>query len=187
MKNLIDAKGVDLFWEQPKALQTRFILVAGEDIYAKLDFNSGFSTSAEAATNEDRWTFKRVGLFSTRVIVRQAGSQVDFATYNPGWTGIQGKIHFATGCQYDWKVANFWASRYLLSSDNGLALITFLSGSREKNFASIFKQQAQVVIAPEAWQLKELPILVLLGWYIVILHIYDSSASATTASVAVLY
>ena len=186
VKNLMDAKGLDLYWEQPNALQTRFILVAGEDIYAKLDFHSGFSTSAEAAISEDRWTITRMGLFSTQVTVRRVGSEVELATFYPRWTGTEGKILFATGEQYHWRVANFWASKYLVSSENGLELITYISGSREKKFSNIFKQQARVIIAPEAWQLKDLPMLVFWGWYLVILHIEESSAVAVTTSVAVL-
>ncbi len=186
MKNLVDAKELDLFWEQPKLSQMRFILVAEEDIYAKLDFSSGFSTYALAATHDDEWTFKRVGFFSNRVIVRRAGSEIDLATYIPRWTGTEGALRFSTGEHYDWRVSNIWSSKYQLSTDNSQVLITYLSGSRNKKFSNLFKQQAQVIIDPKAWQLKDLSILIVLSWYLVILHYEDSSAVAVTASVAVL-
>ena len=186
MKNLVEAKGAVLFWEQPKAFQSRFLLIAGDDIYGELDFSSGFSTSAQAVSIEDRWIYKRVGLLSTRVIIRRAGSESDLAVYSPRWSGTAGEIRFTTGEQYQWRVDNFWASKYVLSGDDGLVMITYLSGSRDRKLSNIFKQQAQVVIASEAWQLSYLPILISLGWYLVILHIEDSSAVAVTASTAVL-
>ena len=182
MLPLMDAKDLELFWEQPNAWQRSFVLSSAEAIYAKLDFNSAFSTLADAMTEGEHWTFKRVGCFSTRVTVRRAGSKVDLATYYPNWTGSEGQIQFSNGELTTWRISNFWATKYSIRRENGIELFTYQSGLRNSKFTNLFKQQAQVIFCPEAWQIKELPILILLGWYLVILQQEDSATVAVVAA-----
>jgi hypothetical protein len=182
MLPLMNAKDFELFWEQPNGWQRSFVLSSGEAIYAKLDFNSEFSTLADAITEGKHWTFKRIGCFSTWVSVRWAGSKVDLATYHPNWTGSQGQIQFSSDKLYTWRISNFWGTRYSINREDGLELIAYQSGSRTWKFTNLFKQQAQVISRPEAWQIKELPILMLLGWYLVILRQEDSAAAAVVVT-----
>ena len=183
MNNLMNAIGMELFWEQPEGLRRNFVLCAGENIYAKLDFPSALSTLAEVTVGEDRWAFERKGFLATRVTICRLNSDDVIADYRPKWTGTQGSIRFFTGGIYRWSVANFWATRYILSSEDGHELITYHSDSRKKRFSDIFKQQARVIIGPEVWQLKALPMLLSFGWYLVILYSEDSTVVATTASI----
>jgi hypothetical protein len=186
MELLMNAEKRGLFWEQPSAMERSFILRCGEDILANLDFTSAFSSLGEAIFGSERWTLRREGFWSPKVSVRRSGSKSDLAFYEPKWTGTQGKIRFLTGEAYDWSVAGFWGTAYSISRGDGLEIITYHSGSKKNKFSNIFKQQAQMIIAPEAWQIKVLPILVLLGWYLVILYHEDSVAVAATASMSVL-
>jgi hypothetical protein len=93
-------------------------------------------------------------------------------------------VQFSDGRVYLWKVANFWATKYAFSDAQGNVLVTYKSGSDEQKLSNLFKQQAQVEVAPEAWQLPELAFLVLLGWYLVILQQEDASAVAAVAATA---
>jgi hypothetical protein len=187
MNQLMDAKDTQLFWEQPKASQRNFLLRSEKSVFAQLFFRSGFSTKAEATTGEEKWTFNRVGFFSTRVIIRQVDSDVDLATYQPRWTGTQGQVRLLTGEEFNWSVANFMNTRFTIRREGGNELINYVSSSRSRKFTNIFKQEARVVIDPEAWQIKQLPILVLIGWYLVILNKDDSAVVAATASFGALY
>jgi len=176
----------ELFWEQPSVMDRSFVLRSGEDIIGTLDFTSAFSSLGEATLGGEKWTFRKGGFLSPKVSVRRSGSKIDLAIYEPDWTGTQGEVRFSTGELYNWSVASIWGTMYTINREDGLELIAYLSGSKKKKFSNIFKQQAQMIIAPEAWQIKELPILVLLGWYLVILHHEDSTTVAATASISVL-
>jgi len=187
MKQLAEAKETELFWEQPKASQRNFFLRSEKYIFAQLEFDSAFSKLAEATSPDEQWIFKRVGVFSTQVKVQQADSEIILASYYPSWIGSQGKIQLLNGEEYDWNVANFFGTKFAIYKEDGNELITYLSGSRSKKFSNLFKREAQVVIAPEAWQIKELALLMLLGWYLVILHKEDSAAVAASGSIASLY
>jgi len=186
MELLKNAEKHELFWEQPSAMEQSFILCCGENILAKLDFTSAFSSMCEAIFGSERWTFRREGFWSPKVSVRQPDSKSDLAMYKPKWTGTQGEIRFSTGEVYSWSAAGILRTRYSISRGDGLEIITYLSGSKKTKFSNIFKQQAQMIIAPEARQIKVLPILVLLGWYLFILYHEDSAAVAATASISVL-
>ena len=186
MEPLVNAKDLELFWVQPAALKRSFILRSGERIFGSLVFRSAFGSLADAISCKDSWTFKRVGFFSPRVTIRRAGSGIDIANYQPKWTGTEGSLLFSGGRSYLWRVANFWATRYTFSDSQGNELVTYRSGSDEQKLSNLIKQQAQVEIALQAWQLPEVDLLVILGWYLVILQQEDASAVAVTASIAVL-
>ena len=179
MLPLMIAKNLELFWEQQKASRRNFVLCSGEQIFARIDFTSAFSTLADAKSGGEHWTLKRVGCLSSQVTIRRVGSVVNLATYHPNWTGSQGQVRFSTGEIYNWEVANFWSTQYAIHSEDGNELVTYRFGSKSRKLSNIFKQQAQVVITPEAWQLQELPILVLLGWYLIVLQADDLAAAAT--------
>jgi hypothetical protein len=87
MESLINAKGLELFWAQPNAMQRNFVLRSGERIFGRIDFQSAFGSLADSVSGEEHWTFKRVGFFSPRVTVRRAGFEIDLAIYHPKWTG----------------------------------------------------------------------------------------------------
>ena len=66
----------------------------------------------------------------------------------------------------------------------GKALVTFKQGTEENKWSDLFKFQALVEIDPSANGLEELPLLVALGWYLMILH-HDDDASAGAVVAAI--
>jgi hypothetical protein len=167
-----------LHWVQPKRMQRKFELCGGELIFATLEFQKIFGSLATAVASVGRWTFKRVGFFNPRVTVRREGEENDLAVYRPTWSGTHGAIDFGDGRLFHWKTANFWATRYTLVDGSGELLVTYHSGLKDARLGNLLKTQARVEIDPAAYDLAELPILVLLGWYLIILQQEDSAAVA---------
>jgi len=174
-----------LEWVQPKTFQNRYELRSGENLAATLEFPKAFGSLAIAAAADGRWTFKRVGFFSTRITIRVEGQEDELAVYHPKWTGTEGKLQFSSGEIYTWKVANFWATQFVwLAGDQQLVL--FRPGVEDSSMSDWFKTQARVEIRPEASTLSHVSLLVLLGWYLMILKEQDDAAAtaATTAAVS---
>jgi hypothetical protein len=186
MNQLKDAMGVDLYWEQPKLSQQNFVLRSADDSFAQLNFVSTFNSTARATTADGGWVIKQSGFFSNQVNLRLEDSQVELASYQPNWLGTSGEIQFSMGVKYRWNVVGATGSRFNISMD-GNELITYISGARDRKFSNLFKQQAQMVMAADAWQINDLPVLVLLGWYLVILHYENAALVASTASLGALY
>ena len=178
------AAGNRLSWSQPKALQRAFELREGDRLLGTLSFVKSFGSLAEASMATGDWTFKRVGYFRPRVTVRRRGQETDLAVYQPKGWGSEGELQFAGGRVYAWKPANFWATRFNFVDGAGRALIAFKPGSEESKRSDLFRFQALVEIDPSASRLEELPLLVSLGWYLMILHHQDSASGGAVAAAA---
>lgn len=174
----------ELEWIQPKALQRYFELRAGEQVLASLEFATSFGSLATASSADGIWTFKRVGFFNPRITIRRAGEDDDLAVYRTGWTGAHGRLELNDGRTFAWHTANFWATQFYFSDSQGDPLVTFLSGIDEKKASDWFKIQARVRIDSGGERLAELPLLVLLGLYLIILHMEDAAAAAAVAGAA---
>jgi len=176
MEPISDHLSYELQWLQPKGLNRSFELHSGVTLVARLDFQSAWGSLAIAATAAQSWSFKRVGFFKTRVTARIAGQPDDIAIFHPNWLG-EGWIEIAGGRRYFWKSANFWASRFVISTEDGSPIITYQEGVEHPKFADWFKTQAGVRVEYPARGLPETPMLILLGWYLIVLHQEDSAAA----------
>jgi len=180
-----------LQWMQPKGTARSFELYSSDVLVGRLDFQSAWGSLALAVTSSQSWTFKRVGFFNTRVTVRLAGATPvspgkepqDIAIYRPNWRG-EGWIENASGRRVYWRPANFWASRFIISAEDSSPLIFYQEGVEHPRFTDWFKTQAGVTIEYPARGMPETPMLVLLGWYLIVLQQEDASAVASTTVVA---
>lgn len=189
MEPIADHLATALQWLQPKGMSRKYELYSGDLLVARLDFQSAWGSLALAATAGGVWTFKRMGFFNTRVTVRPAGGpsdparpeQPDLAVYRPNWRG-EGWIELTSGRKFFWKAANFWNSRFVITAEDGSPLILFKEGVAHPRLADWFKTQAGVSVESPAHDLPETPMLILLGWYLIVLQEEDSSASAAVVA-----
>ena len=171
MKELAELVGQELVWSQPKATKRDYELRAGDDVIATLRFQRG--SLADAASGASHWTFKRAGFWQPRVTVRLAGAVEDMAVFRPRWTG-GGHLEFPDGRSLQLNSANFWQSRWVWQDkDNELINI--------KAHHGLLKAGGTVEILPASASDPNLALLVLLGWYLILLYAEDSSAASTSA------
>jgi len=166
--------GQELLWIQPVVRKREHELRAGDDVVATLGFQRGSLADAQAAGGH--WTFKRQGFWHPRVTVRTAGSDTDIAVFQPRWVG-GGTLEFPDGRTVRLSSANFWQSEWLWQ-DNEKPLIRF------KGRHGIVKARGAVELEPDVVASPDLAMLVLLGWYLILLHAEDSAAASSAASVA---
>ena len=186
MKALSSTVGTDLYWMQPAGLDNRwFELRAGGSLVATLGFESLCDSLARAESADGSWTFRRVGILNPRVTVRKAGEEASLAIYTPRWTGREGTLEFPDGRVFGWVQANFWATKFQITDAAGYSWVSFESGAEKSRLSDIFKTQARVEIDLRGRALSELPLLVLLGWYLVILQKQDAAVVAATTAVVV--
>jgi len=166
--------GRELLWTQPAALRREHELRAGDDVVATLKFQRGSLADAEAAGGH--WTFKRQGFWQPRVTVRTAGSDTDLAVFHPRWIG-GGTLEFPDGRAVRLSSATFWQSEWVWrETDKPLIRI--------KGRHGLIKANGAVEIQPEAVAYPDLALLVLLAWYLILLHAEDSAAAASVSAAA---
>jgi hypothetical protein len=174
VRAISEVAGQELLWIQPAVRQREHELRAGDDVVATLRFQRG--SLADAQASGGHWTFKRQGFWHPRVTVRTAGSDTDIAVFQPRWVG-GGTLEFPDGRTVRLSSANFWQSEWVWQ-DNEKPLIRF------KGRHGIVKARGAVELQPEAVASPDLAMLVLLGWYLILLHAEDSAAASSAASVA---
>ena len=181
MKSLKEAVQDHLNWTQPKTTHQIFELGFKDDLYGSLVFPKSVGSLAEAETHDGKWTFKRVGFFTTRITVRKSGEENDLAIFRPNLMASSGVLEFPDGKKFQWQAANFWETKFEFKDNDGETIVTFRSGMEEPKLKNWFKTQARVEISELKNNLPELSIMVLLGWYLIIVLQMDSSAGAVVA------
>ncbi len=175
MRQISQTAGEELLWVQPAARRREHELRAGDDVVATLRFQRGSLADAEA--ERQHWTFKRQGLWQPRVTVRVAGADADVAVFRPHWVG-GGTLELADGRTLELRSANFWQSQWVWQEkDQPLMLF--------KGRHGIVKANGAVEIQAGSAGLPDTPLLVLLGWYLILLHAEDSNATAGSTAAAV--
>lgn len=160
-----------LRWIQPRALRAEYELRAGEERIATLRFRNLFGSRATGESAEGCWTFQRGGFFRTRVAVRRCDDATDLATFRSDrWRG-GGTLTLPDGRRLR-ATTNFWYSRLQFQDEAGQTLLVF-------DTKGALRLRATVTIGPAAATLHDLPWLLMLGCYlVVIMHRDLATASA---------
>jgi hypothetical protein len=161
-------------WRGHGTFKRAYELRSDAALYATLKWESALGSLAQAQAAEASWTLKRVGFFNPRATVRAPDSETDLAVFHPNWVG-NGRVELTGGRTWRFQCLNFWHSKYGFIDDAGESLIEYQ--------ANVFKTPptAKVVVSPLALTLRELPLLVVLGWYVTILT-FDDAAGIAAAS-----
>ena len=107
-----------------------------------------------------------------------AGSEADIVAFHPRWTGV-GSLEVADGNALKLASANFWQSEWVwLDKDHPVV--------RFKGRHGIGKAKGAVEVQAGAGERPDLSLLILLGWYLILLHADDAAAATSASSVAVI-
>jgi hypothetical protein len=164
-----------LEWKQPAAFRRAYELRAGDSVVASLEFVKMLGSLAEGEVAGARWTFKRSGFVSPKATARVAGSEEDIALYEPNWSGRQGLFRLEGGEILDFKATNFWGSEWVLADSRGEQLLRY-------HTKGVLHTGAGLELSPEVKQRADLPLLLLLTWYVLVLHREDDGAAAAVIS-----
>lgn len=174
MRRIADLADQPLKWEQPSALKMEYELrTEGGEPAATLRFRSSFGSFATAQGADVCWTFKRIGFFRTQVTIRVCGSDDDIANFkNNTWTS-GGTLELADGRKFQ-AATNFWQTKFGFETESGEKLIEFEQ-------SGLLRLSVTVEIHPSAVSMAELPLMVTLGCYLIVMMNTDA-AVATTAT-----
>ena len=163
-----------LVWAPSPSSSRRFELRAGGEVAASLTFDKAVGSLATGRASAGTWTFKRAGFLQPCVTVRDIGSEYDLAVFRPTWTG-SGDVEFRSGARVHWRPFGFWNSEWgFVRGDARVATFHWLPETAELD--------VRVEFPPATVEFKELPILLLLGWYLRVLAHQETAANGSTAS-----
>src|SRR5262245_51120332 len=177
VKDIRKFVGKEMSWVQPRAMKKDFELQSGDDTIATLRFRSPFGSFATAETADGAWTLKRVGFWNPHLTVRIADTETQVASFkNKTWTD-GGTLELANG-RFLRANSNFWNTKYEFKDANDEMLIRFVK------VGGLLHLSSNVEIMPAGAKLDELPLLVVVGWYLTVTMHSDAAGAAAAAAAA---
>lgn len=160
----MDLAGHELLWVQPRN-GLAFELRAGDEVIGSLRWER--SSLARGETADQQWTFKREGIWHPHVTVRIAGSDVNLGLFHPNWMG-GGTLELEVGRQLRFGPASFWSSQWnWMEVDQPLVHFTR---------RGLFRMESHVEIENPAAVSPDMPLLVVLGWYLLVMSALDAQS-----------
>jgi hypothetical protein len=159
-----------LEWRQTSVFHRDYQLCSGDRQVAGLTFRSALGSLAEAGLGGERFTFKRTGFLSRVVTARREGGEENLAEFRANWCGNKGELRLQSGDVLGFRATSMWGRSWELSGPAGGALLTFRS-------RGVMRHGAEVEVDPAARERADLPLLLLLGWYILLLHKRDAAST----------
>jgi hypothetical protein len=162
-----------LEWRQPEALSRRYELRSGQRLIGTLKFQNAFSQNASGEIMNQIWHFTRRGVFPPKVMCMRKPKGAAEAVYTPFWSGRAGELQIPGG-KLRWESSNVLGN-----------LHSFLDAQRHPVLRvqkhGLFKSRGELSVPGEGQAPRaDLPLLMLLAWYLVIVTETDQ---ATTAAV----
>ena len=176
MKKIAGEIGRELKWVQPSAWKMEYELRADDELIATLRFRSSFGSFATAESADGCWTFKRIGFWQTKATIRACGSDAEIGIFkNNTWSG-GGTLELSDGRKLP-ASTNGWRTTFEFKSEAGETLVRFKCGG-------IVHLSATVEIQPDAAGLPELPLIVMLGWYLTVMMYMDAASTGAIAAIS---
>jgi hypothetical protein len=168
-----------LIWSQvPKKSPREYVLKLGEVVVARLCWQKGWGSLAVGESPSGSWSLKRVGFLSTRVSVRQTGSEVEEGNFYPNMLG-GGRVELSDGRSWRLQSRGFLNPVYDLSDGSGHVAISL----EIQGWGSSGKLQ----FGPARPDDRTTWLLSVLIWHVTVLASEDaSSVAAITAVVAAI-
>lgn len=145
---------------------------SGSIKHATLRFGNAFGSRAIGETIEGRWSFKRNGFFNTFITVRRAGEEIDLAVMRREKRDHY-SVKFTNGRNFTMRKTKRTSREFGMYDAQETLLVAYDFESK------LLGTVGTICIEAAATNLPERPILVLLGWYYLVLRDADESAALT--------
>ena len=185
MNSIRQTRTMKLKWFKPSVYRREYHLVSEEggdddDVLAIIRWDKIFSSLATAECPDGKWTFQRQGFLHPCVTIRLTERKDDsdesnnnnLAVLHISWDG-SGVLEFQgsdrSGGKYRWKRVNYWNTEYTfgkMNEEDNKGHILLLHFKPEFKLA---KLEGTVDVSQDALLVPEISVLMMLGWYLVVL------------------
>lgn len=161
LTSLANLDVAELQWHQP-GVALAYELCGPAGTYARLELGKLASSRSTGISSRARFTFKRQGMLKSQISIILGDDTQPFATYVPNFTGQKGILEYPGGRQVEFHATNFFKTEWQWLTTEGDGLLGFRTKAAGKPNATVF-------IGDEGAQRVDLDLLLLLGFYILLL------------------
>jgi hypothetical protein len=181
IKPLLPSGRQMLRWTQPNALVRYHELRGVGGLYATLRWKKMFGSLAVGESNQAKFTFKRAGFLRPYITVRRERLVSDFATlrfasgsqFVNSVTGPNGVLELESGERFAFVRTSIWNRVWAFVNPSRDPLVTFKKRSK-------VKPEAEVSIIGDPERIPHIDLLLMLGWYAIILDYEEAEAAVGT-------
>ena len=176
MPSIRDFVGQQLRWKRPHLFTNSYELRTGDQVLGTISRSGTFKERTWVETEGQQWLFTRVGFSRKKIVIYSGYSpdnppatlypEAELASIQRSWRG-NGELIFRDGRSYTWTHPGFWNPTWFWTDLSNIPLITL-------------KRNRWLEIQPSASDLPDLPLLTLLGVYLMVV-IQEEAAAATAA------
>lgn len=162
--------GQELTWIPTALFKSRYNLTASDGtVLATLDM-SRWRWKAQATVSGGTPFIQRDHWYSSKISIYAAERGPLIATYQRKWAGASGQIVFLDGRLFKWSRSNFRGTQKVWTDLTGNTIYVQLSKG--------FSRKSTVLIYPQATEMPELSLLVVLGLYNIIMERREAAAAS---------
>jgi hypothetical protein len=149
----------------------QYELRSNEDIVGILHLKHNEVTRAVAESAEGTWRFKKKWFPLDKVILFQGDTDEEVAVLRTKLAGDRSSLEFPDGHLFYWRPKNVWRNRYTFTDAFGEDLLHFKRNSTPISVLAAPKGHStgEVEITRFGFYMYELPLLLLLGCYLMII------------------
>lgn len=168
MKTILEAVNQPIRWFGRGEYQ----LLSGEDMIGLLRIQEKWGSRAFAETSEGKWIFRRVWWPSVKILMRPADSMFDTGVLRHSWVEKRSTLEFPYGRVFFWVPMNRWETECVFTDrfDNRLLYFKRHSNPLTAIFYPSGQSRGRVTIEISALGFPELPLLALLGCYLMVIE-----------------
>jgi len=154
-------------------------LLVGDQHFATLAWQKGSGSIAAAESSEGRWTLKRRGFLWPGITVRNVPDRQELAVLRAQWR--ESTIQLADGSSFRWTRSGFRDPSWKVTDALGTELLSFEPHRKGKHLDG-----GTVTCHPSATNHRALLLLLVLGWYFIVLAWMEEHHDVTGAIGATL-
>ena len=177
MRSIKDFKGSAMAWVQPRALERQYELRSGQELFATLTWVKVFGSLAEVQTSDGRFTLKRGGFLRPYVTIRDTAMENDLAILKIGMFR-HGTLEFTNGKRISLVSGRFWGFEWEFVDENGQKLCSMRMKTQ------MMKYSAEVTLFEPLRKDSDLMVMLLVGWYTMVLMSEEAAATAVASTSA---
>lgn len=170
---LLPQDDATLHWRQPDALKRTFDLASSpERVFARMQSLKWTGTLMDAQAATGHWTFKRVGAWTPRITIRNAGQEADLGELSVTNVWLMNKADLRLGAEVvaRWEQTSVWRGDVQWLTPEGSLLVSYRAGVDAASFADWFKAQCRVDLTPAGMVHPHRDLLLCVGWYLLVLQ-----------------
>jgi len=166
--------GGTLRWAQPSRARRYFELVGPDGCYATLEWKGVFTYVAIARTVDGSYSLDRGGFLHPYVTIKKDPYDQEIGRMRMRLGGSC-DLELADGRRVLFKRAGILNTKWSFHLEDGPKLCTFTKAS------GFLRRQADVTLEPDAARVRDLPILLILGWFQINLE-WDMAMAASAGA-----